>query len=379
MICIVGGGVAGLLTATMLKHKEALIFEALPMIASRDHCAGIVSTETCQRLRAKHLMDSEYNSAIIDVGLLKIEIRSEKPFAVHIDRLALEKELAERIEEMGHRIELKSLVINAQITNRQVAVKISRKGCISEVTCEKLVVAEGFSRRLSSMLGLEAVRDAFVGAQMLVELGHRIDESCLRVKFDERLFPRGFAWLAPLSYGREALVGIVCQPPISNPITMLKSVARLLGLEIRLVKKVFGGHVFAGYPLRIIGRKGFVVGIGDCVSMVKSLSGGGLYAISVAAPIVARFVEGASIYEIERLTNLIKELRIGYLMHQELHRWLKFFGFSTNRKFTISLDISRLSYDKYLETLVTMMKTFGTDRMRIRWSTEEMSSEALHS
>ncbi|MEM0487357.1 MAG: hypothetical protein QW080_04390, partial [Sulfolobales archaeon] len=61
------------------------------------------------------------------------------------------------------------------------------------------------------------------------------------------------------------------------------------------------------YPIIPYNKR--AVGVGDCVSMVKSLSGGGLYAISLASKFVGAFISQKS--------NLLREVR---LLSEELKK-----------------------------------------------------------
>ncbi len=362
-----------MLTASRIKHLDVCVFEALPGIACRPHCAGIISVNTCRRLGADYLVDSVYSEAVIEVGKLEVCLRASKPFAVHIDRLALEKEIARRVEDLGHRILVKHRVVNAKPSGNLLELVANSVDGVTRSKCEKVVIAEGFSRALSSRLGLEARRETLVGAQILVELESRARCCEIRVKFDEALAPRGFAWVAPLGYGRRALVGIVREPPIAKPVEYLLAVAKLFRLSVSRVEKLSGGHVFAGYPKAISGLGGRVIGIGDCVAMVKSLSGGGLYAIARSAPVIARALDEDRPSVLRELRPLLRELRRGFSLYVALHRVVTRFATMLRRLLKVFVDIGELDYDRHWEAILSMMRAFGSDRVRIRWSPEDRS------
>ncbi|NPA96584.1 MAG: NAD(P)/FAD-dependent oxidoreductase [Crenarchaeota archaeon] len=378
MICVVGAGVAGLLTAAHIKDYSVAIYESLPRAGYRDHCAGIVSVDTCRALGATDLIDSAYRSAVISVGPLKFRISCGKHFAVHIDRIGLELELLRRVLDSGHRIFFGKLVVSATSSVDGVTLKIANRdnGSAEEIRCSAVIVAEGFNQSLSRSLGLSAVREDLVGAQLEVELEKRVDCEELKIVFDEKLTPRGFAWVAPIGDGRRALVGAVRKPPMENPREFLESIARFMRLEVRSVARMFGGHVFAGYPKKVVSSDGTALGVGDCVAMVKSLSGGGLYAISRAAPQISMLAQGKRCGN--DLEKLLRELRNGYRLFKALHSALRYAP-SSRRKLEIDIYLNELNYDNHVETLLSMMRTFGTERMRIRWSSEDADNEVVNS
>ena len=369
MICVVGAGVSGLLTTSFIDDAEVVVYEALPRAAYREHCAGIVSLNTCRALGARNLVDAVYSRAVIDLNGVVARVECSKPFAVHIDRLGLEKELFDRVIDLGHRVVFKSTVISARALAGKIVLKVASRGAVQSIECQKIVVAEGFSCRIARSLGLESVREELVGVQALVTLQRRIEEDTLKIVFREIVAPKGFLWVAPLDSGRSALVGIVSRPVVPKPRELLLCIARVMGLEVREVRKVFGGHVFAGYPKRVVRRDGLAVGIGDCVAMVKSVSGGGLYAISRAAPVIARIVEGKRCSE-NPLNDLRKELRRGYVLYRLIHSVAKLMQ-PARQRIEVSIHLSELNYDNHVEALLAMMKTFGTESMKIRWSSED--------
>jgi len=366
---IVGGGIAGLLTARYIENNEVTVLESLPRIGYRKHCAGIISVSTCRLLNADDFADEWYDRAEIVTPLGVVDIRCRKPFAVHIDRCAHENAVAAELEDRGHRIVLRANVMNIEKRNQLYEIVALTKSGVKKFVAEKLVLAEGFSRRLSERMGLQCVRKTLVGAQLLVELNARLREGFMKILFDENTVENGFLWHASLSGGRKAMIGIVGEPPIRKPMEMLVRISkRVFGLDVSKIVDFWGGHVFAGYPIVAIRRN--VAAVGDCVAMVKSLSGGGLYGISRAAPALARILErGAEVKSMKMLHDLFKRLRNQYLMAMALHGIFKRVPRSSARpRFEITLDY--LDYDNHIEVLYTVMKTIGSERMRIRWSAE---------
>ncbi len=365
-----------MLTAKCVRENDVVVFEALPSIGMRKHCAGIISVSTSKLINAETFIDERYDYATIRMPLVSIEISVRRPFAVHIDRCTHEKFLAKCLEDDGKRVLVKSRVVNVKRVSKGYELLARVDGVAKRFIVDKLVLAEGFSQRFLRELGFQCVRETLVGAQVVVELGKRMREGSMSIVFDENLARNGFVWCASLSGGRKALVGIVAKPPIEKPLAALLTMAKeLFDLDIVKVHDMFGGHVFAGYPVTVVRRN--VVAVGDCVAMVKSVSGGGLYAISRVAPIVAYMLDGDEGKGVEELYRLCGELREYYILAKALHKALKLVP-RRSEALSIEVTLDYLDYDRYLRALYAMMKTIGAEGVRIRWSAEVFTHEAKY-
>lgn len=188
--------------------------------------------------------------------------------AITIDRVWLEKALAEVAASEG-----------AEIVTRVKAVARPRK------SGECVVAAEGARAEIASRVGLCGKRRYLVGAQYIVRSRHGPDHPVVvALPSISREF---FGWVAPVG-GSEYVLGMA-DDPLKGPVTakvlgLRKLFTRLWG-EHEVVER-FGGLIPVCRPCALV--KGRYLGVGDSVCMVKQLSGGGLFAIARAAPLLAR-------------------------------------------------------------------------------------------
>jgi len=369
-VAVVGGGIAGLLTSLELLElgAEVTLFESLRGLGSRAHCAGIVSTGTVERIPlAREFVDSSYSAARLLASPRGPELRiaCSKPFAVRIDRALHERALAERVRERGAVVRLGTLVTEARVVPRGVELSfVDRvRGSTGSEIFDAVIVAEGFSRRLTRSLGLDAVRETFVGIQRVYAVrGGRVEG--ITTVFDSSLGRGGFAWLAALGDGSRALVGIVGERAgVSDLDRYAKLLAELNRVELTPSGRVFGGHVFRGYPRRVV--RGVVAGVGDCVSMVKSLSGGGLYAISETFRAVARYVVEHAQEALSEIERVARVLRRQYRAYRALTRLMGVASIALRGR-VVELELQSLDYDRHDEVLGRMMRSLWVGAVK-RW------------
>ncbi len=193
--------------------------------------------------------------------------------AVTIDRVWLEKALAEIAASEG-----------AEIVAGTRALPKPREG-------ECIVAAEGARAEVASVAGLCGRRSYLVGAQYIIRSVNGPDHPVVMAL--PSLSKEFFGWVVPAGDG-EYVVGLADNPRRGSITTKALGLKRLftrLWGEHEVVER-FGGLIPVCRPCTPV--KGRYFGIGDSVCMVKQLSGGGLFAIARAAPLLAKAVaEGA--------------------------------------------------------------------------------------
>ncbi|MDK6029096.1 hypothetical protein QPL79_06940 [Ignisphaera sp. 4213-co] len=108
------------------------------------------------------------------------------------------------------------------------------------------------------------------------------DKNSLYVYINPKYFGFGFAWLVP--YGDEnAVIGYASEKITPKYLFshVINKFSRIMDIKIeRTLSNFYGGNVLIGYPIKFTSSKRKCICIGDAVAMVKSISGGGLYAIT---------------------------------------------------------------------------------------------------
>jgi hypothetical protein len=88
--------------------------------------------------------------------------------------------------------------------------------------------------------------------------------------------------------------------------------------------------------------------------MVKSLSGGGLYAISVASKLVADYVNG-DVKALEALEALKWELVLQYRLTKYVYRLVRLLEVTGLRGRSVDVWLRYLDYDHHLKLLVQLL------------------------
>ncbi|MCS7111693.1 MAG: hypothetical protein N3D82_02480 [Ignisphaera sp.] len=314
---VVGCGIAGLTASYYLLINKAVsnvvLFERRTLIPHK-HCTGLISLETLSRLPlASRFVGNMYRSIVffihgIDFGL---EITADRYFACRINRVDHEIELMHSLSEMGATINLGCEVSNIAVDRERLLIHVRNADVCFSTNFDRVVIAEGYPPVLSRKCGLNAKYNILKSLQGEVALSNSLTDEQLETLYvfiSPRVFGGGFAWLVPMDR-RRVVVGYSTEYGSSlEGIEIVKLIfKKILELSYRSTEDVYGGVTLQGYPLKI--STDTVVGIGDAVAMVKSISGGGLYAISVASKLCSKTVDlgnGESYRELKGLLNTLK-------------------------------------------------------------------------
>lgn len=355
-IAIVGAGVSGLLAAYHLARStraiEVSVYEARGNPA-RPHCTGLISAETAERLPLSRDVElARFKSVTLVVPELKLSaLFSYSRYAIiRLDRVKFERILLDNLLLKGVEISFSDPVYEVRKSNEGWDVR-SRSGSSHY---DYLVLASGYSVRLPGLLGLKSHVHVLSGVQIDAEVGSRSKfvEDSITVIISGYL-NGGFAWLVP-SGGRELTIGCATDNRSISSLGCLRmiiSLASKLYGSIKPLSDIYGGAVLRGYPVRILGKK--VIGLGDAVAMVKSLSGGGLYGISIASKLVPEFILRGEHRAQSYLTRLARELKRQYYLSKSIPTLLKLARSAglTNKKLYVNIG-GRLSYDDHIGTFI---------------------------
>jgi len=356
-VAVVGAGVAGLLTSYYLARgrsaPEVHLYEARSRVG-RPHCTGLVSLSTAGRLpRASEVVLDLYRAIEIYVPELRFRLRlsSERPSFLRLARLELEELLVEELARLGVKLFLSSPVRGVSRSGGGLLVHVG----VGAKLYDFVVAATGYSPRFTGSLGLTSISQTLSGVQLEVEVrGSRWLEEGTAYAILSNYLGGGFAWIVPGSYGR-VLVGCATPPTGPPALSYLRLLLRAIersSSSVRVLSEPYGGVVLRGYPRRVLA--GSVAGVGDSVAMVKSLSGGGLYAISIASKLIADYL-GGDLQALRALEALRGELTLQNRLSKLVYRLLRLLEVTGFRGRSINAWLKNLDYDHHVELLVQLL------------------------
>ena len=322
-VIIIGGGPAGVSAAKASASTGAktLLLEKNPLIAALKPCGQAVSKKTLETAGVKPvsgLIINEVSARVYAPNGRSVKIRES---GYMINKTMLLQEIAAQAAELGAEIHVNEMFIDFKRSDNGVLVRTNR----GEYSASIIIGADGYSSRVARVLGVKDRSEPIPTLQYLIA-GCRpdpIDE--IRIYVGNRIAPRGYAWIFPISE-RLVEVGIGVRGAPLKPYMdeFLK----------RFDKELSGGQIIdnRGAPVPVggvIGEYIFdnVILIGDAAGMVIPLTGGGIHS-SIAAGLAAGEVAGRAAQEgdpskerlrefdekyrpwLERIRKSLKALRI---------------------------------------------------------------------
>ena len=355
-IIIVGGGVSGLLLGSLI-GDGVRIFEEHSAIGFPEHCTGIISLDVLHRMKlSKRLVEASFNRFILYFPSGYRIILTGSPLAVKVDRPGVERELYYKAIDRGAKISLKSKVQELLASGKIVVNGIPYEG-------ELIILAEGYKQYFSRKLGL--VRRSVSLPALQARIVGEINTSDVEVYFSN-LTPGYFSWFVPIS-DSEAVVGLAGKRNLKQKLYILLRVLERTGrISLPQTRYFYGGLILRGPPGKL--STGNIVAIGDSIGMVKPLTGGGLYPISIAGTILSevinKYIEGEMTlsmlkkeYE-TRLNYFISRLktiqRILDLIDYRVEEFLKIIARGMN-KLGFKTLIDEVDYDDHLRDIITLL------------------------
>jgi flavin-dependent dehydrogenase len=375
---IVGGGISGLLSAYHLLHSGAsvVVYERRVTRTPHRHCTGIVSKETLERIpfASKHTLQ-KYNSIFFYINGYTpfLELYSSSYFAYRINRVEHEEKLQEVLLSKGVDIRFGHEVISLVKKQSGWVATIRdwlRKDLYRDEPFNFAVIAEGFSGRIAKRVGCDSTSIPLIGLQKDYKIKGLIDEHALYIYINPTVLGLGFAWLAPIDT-HKATIGVATSLSVSPARVLEQHVTKFFQRSLRAFilgeeSQLYGGIVLMGYPQKVIGVD--AVCLGDAVSMVKSVSGGGLYAISYFSQMLPQVALQYDNATMNRMAKLLNQLKRQYYLKVLLWQGINNFSFMLSkviRWHTIRIRLRSNSYfdehEKILpgfifETLKNMLK-----------------------
>ena len=343
-IGIAGGGPVGLLCGLKLIRLgfKVEVFEEHEEIGLPQHCAGIVSVETYMRYK-KELNEEILKNRLkgIKLGVINgelLEAKTGKTKAVVLDRVRLEKSLADNFMSGGGKLNLKS-----RVTIEKDRIKLRNFSLKFDLIIDARGVRSYLARK---------PRGKILHASQYDVSTSEIDEETVEIWFNKKRNPCFFYWICPLGED-EARVGVASLH--KNSSCLLNEFTKKRFKKATKIRKKYFGLIVSG-PIRpFITNK--TVYIGDSAGQSKPLTGGGLC---------------YSYHAIEKLTaSLDKNILAKYE-----DEWFKEWGFEISLQLKLRRVFERLS-NEGLSKLMKLAKKSGLiETILERGNMDRLSSTA---
>ncbi|MEM1541974.1 MAG: NAD(P)-binding protein [Ignisphaera sp.] len=359
-VAIVGAGISGILTGYTLSRNRRIcrvdIFEKRKDVSPRRHCTGLVSRSTLKRMpfADKFIVNSYSCINIVMFEGTDFNIYLEKDAVYKIDRVAHESYLIDIVRDKGIEVRFNNNVTSLEKINEKIHV-ISVGSITKNELYDIVIVAEGFPSRLAKLAGLKSYRECLKGFQVEVFFSRKtsnlaIDNLYVATSF--KRFLSEFGWFVPIS-DRKAVIGVALPSGnvLNSVYVYMKFFEKKFGIEISKIENGYGGAILRGYPIDIV-KKDFL-GIGDAIGAVKSISGGGLYAISILSKIYGENIHRNDLIK-EKVEMLINELKKQYRVYYILYRTFSKINMNWTKIFKkVSIDIGNEYYYDHHEGILT--------------------------
>ncbi len=273
-IAIVGGGPAGSACAALLSSDhDVVVFEDHPRVGRPVQCAGLITPETIRMSGiSPGILSTLYGAEVIFPGGSSVRVRSKIPKACTVDRSEFDSLLADRAISAGAEYR----------TGRRVSnISVSDRVTVDSEDFRIVVGADGHSSVVARRLPDNAPREFVRGVQADVRVTME-DQDEFRMRLGSRYAPGFFTWEIPC--GDITRVGLCASWSAGPPMVLLKRLLSDLGYEDK-VEAMHCGRIPLGGCRRLSSDR--LMLIGDSCSQVKPISGGGLYPIFKAAPLLA--------------------------------------------------------------------------------------------
>ncbi len=218
---------------------------------------------------------------VVMPGGASVEVRSDRPIAVTIDRAQFDSMMADRALSAGAEIRSGERVESFSVSD---SVRISTS--TGEAGSRLLVGADGHSSAVAATVGSRP-REYLRGMQADVAVEMECQDM-FRVRMGSRYAPGFFTWEIPC--GDVTRVGLCTSWSAGCPSGYLARLVSDLGYGDRVLSR-HAGKIPVGPPRRISSDR--VMLVGDAAAQVKPVSGGGIYPSMAAAPILAEVASSA--------------------------------------------------------------------------------------
>ena len=285
-VTVVGGGPAGSLSSRLLAASglDVVVLEEHKQVGVPMHCAGMLTPETIRLSGVQpDILGTITSADVVFPDGRVLDIGRRTPMIYAVDRVDLDQKLADKACEFGVDFRY-GVKCNRVTTDTKYAVADTNAGTVRS---DIIVGADGPSSKVATYVGHDLPREIVVGMQ--ADIRFRMDDQdrmILRLGHD--IAPGFFSWQLPM--GDITRVGVCVSPPF-RPVDYLKKLISISGLEGMEVIQKFSGKIPIGGRRTTYANRTLL--IGDAAGQIKPVSGGGLYPIFKAAPVLCDTVNSA--------------------------------------------------------------------------------------
>jgi digeranylgeranylglycerophospholipid reductase len=292
---VIGAGPAGSRTARNLALQgfDVALLEQHRAVGIPCHCSGLVTPRTLAIATVgDDVIRNVVRGAVIHVpGRAPLRIAGDRPHAYVIDRIELDRRLAQQALSAGAEFVPHTHVTGYSVdqsTSRgtaKVHVSVVREGVVTRMMARVVVGCDGANSRVSRQLrGPESGLIRGINAEADYD-GNPFPDH-VEVFLDPAAAPGWFGWTIPVA-PNVAKIGTGS----ANGLTPLDSLERLTQafpktLGRARMRRRYGGAIAVWRPGEMVGDR--VVLVGDAARQAKPLSGGGILGALRGADLASR-------------------------------------------------------------------------------------------
>lgn len=286
-VAVVGAGPAGSLSARLLaaSGREVVVLEEHRAAGAPVHCAGIVTDDVIEMTGVRpDILSTVCGADVVFPDGRTLSIDRQSPIAYAIDRKVLDERMADAAAQYGAVIRWGDHCTSYSVDAQGVTLNTNS----GQIRSEMMVGADGQGSLIAVSLGDNAPREVLRGAQADVRRrSEHPDRMVLRM--GSATSPGFFSWEVPM--GDHTRIGVCVGSQYGMPAAYLKKVMDVAGYADAEVMERYGGKIPIGGRRTTFSDR--LLLIGDAAGQVKAVSGGGLYPICKAAPILRDVVNEA--------------------------------------------------------------------------------------
>lgn len=291
-VAVIGGGPAGCAAARQVAAAgyRTVVLEEHPDIGEPLQCAGLISPRSLELSGyAGPVLNELHGFTLHSPSGHTLSFKGDRTYAVVVDRVALDRQLAAEAAGAGAEVVLGARVKRLEyLPDGVMLYGTGPKGREFSLRARLVIAADGCRSRIARQLGLfprEMVRMA--AAEIRLGPGSKAREDVVEIFLGKDFAPGWFGWLFPAGEGR-ARIGVGTAKKGASSRRCLDELLKRYPEYFRGsgVIRYTGGNVPVGPPPRLYAER--VMLLGDAAAQVKPLSGGGLFLGLNAANLCAR-------------------------------------------------------------------------------------------
>ncbi|GBD10616.1 Menaquinone reductase [bacterium HR23] len=280
-VVVVGAGPAGSTVARLLAQRSfrVLLLEEHPQVGQPCHCSGLVTPRTLSATGAPPDLVWNRVQGVVAYGPegVVLSLSAPQPKALVLDRVGLDRFLAEQAEEAGAYLLPGARALGVERNgDGTLALRLRRNGGEEVVACRLVVGADGSRSVMARYLPAPPSGEAVyaLGGEVAVQ---GLDPSVVYCALDPVAYPGWFGWAIPLGDGT-ARIGVgTAQRGVSPRLLLQRLLETFPPLRGARVLRLQGGVIpLASLRPRPLVGDGIML-VGDAGGQVKPTSGGGIY------------------------------------------------------------------------------------------------------